>query len=69
MALTVKAYLKNEVNDFEIRRFTLDQDVASNYAYLIGKITTVFPELAAVKIKLFYKGSSKIFHFYRLFKF
>lgn len=29
----------------EIRRFSLDQDVSSNYAYLVQKLAQVFPSL------------------------
>lgn len=48
MSLTVKAFLyRHSWNEepVEIRRFSLDQDVSSNYAYLVQKIAQVFPSL------------------------
>lgn len=34
----------------EIRRFTVDQDVTTSYAYLVQKIAQVFPSLRADNI-------------------
>jgi len=61
--LTVKAYLKRwnaERNQLEsvdeIRRFSVDQDVATSYAYLVAKVTNVFPGLNNKTIVLYWKG-------------
>ena len=66
--LTVKAYLKRwnerhrkpqiEQAD-EIRRFSLDADVASNYEYLVAKITSVFPGLVNKSLTLYWKGKER----------
>jgi len=61
--LTVKAYLKRwnverkqlESVD-EIRRFSVDQDVATSYTYLLAKVTNVFPGLNNKPITLYWKG-------------
>jgi len=61
--LTVKAYLKKwnverkqlESSD-EIRRFSVDQDVATSYAYLLAKVTNVFPGLNNKPITLYWRG-------------
>jgi len=61
--LTVKTYLKRwnaernqpELVD-EIRRFSVDEDVATSYAYLLAKVTTVFPGLNDKSITLYWKG-------------
>ncbi|XP_022108499.1 sequestosome-1-like isoform X2 [Acanthaster planci] len=46
MSLTVKAYLKRGENvNKEIRRFALDQGVATNYEYLSRTVAHVFPSL------------------------
>lgn len=60
--LTVKAYLKRwnverkqlEAVD-EIRRFSVDQDVATSYAYLLAKVTAVFPGLNNKAITLYWR--------------
>jgi len=62
--LTVKVYLKRwngerkqlEIND-EIRRFSVDQDVATSFEYLLAKVTNVFPGLNRDSISLHWKGS------------
>lgn len=49
MSLTVKASLYHHhwQNDpVEIRRFTIDQEVATSYTYLRQKVTQTFPSLA-----------------------
>jgi len=46
MSLTVKGYLESaDGGQPEIRRFTVDQGVSTNYDYLAGKIAQVFPSL------------------------
>jgi sequestosome 1 len=60
--LTVKAYLKRwnvqlgrqEEMD-EIRRFSVDYDVSTNFEYLMAKITNVFPGLVNKSITLYWK--------------
>jgi len=61
--LTVKAYLKRwnverkepESLD-EIRRFSVDQDVATSYEYLQAKVASVFPGLNNKLITLYWRG-------------
>lgn len=45
MSLTVKAYLERADSEPEIRRFTVPADVSSSYAYLVKKISSIFPSL------------------------
>lgn len=60
--LTVKAYLKRwnaerqqlESVD-EIRRFAVDQDVATSFTYLLAKVTSVFPGLNNASISLYWR--------------
>lgn len=59
MSLTVKAFLHQrswKEEPVEIRRFSLDQDVSSNYSYLVQKIAQVFPSVAAEEIVLSWEG-------------
>ncbi len=60
MSLTVKAYLKRCENaNPEIRRFTVDHDVTSNYEYLSKKVAQVFPSLGRPeKFTLAWKGKN-----------
>jgi len=61
--LTVKAYLRRwnverkqlELVD-EIRRFSVDQDVATSFTYLLAKVTSVFPGLINKSITLYWRG-------------
>ena len=55
MSLIVKAYLEKPDKTEEIRRFALDQDVASNFDYLTKKLTKVFPGLDD-NCAIFWKG-------------
>ena len=55
MSLIVKAYLEKPDKTEEIRRFALDQDVASNFDYLTKKLTKVFPGLDD-NCTIFWKG-------------
>lgn len=45
--MTIKAFLHRQWGEepVEIRRFTIDQDVTTSYAYLLEKISQVFPSL------------------------
>ena len=62
--LTVKAYLKRwnaerkqqEMVE-EIRRFSVDEDVATSYTYLLAKVTNVFPALNNKSTTLYWRGS------------
>ena len=56
MSLTVKAYLERVNAEPEIRRFSVDHAVASNYAYLYEKVCQVFPSIKKFKYELRWKG-------------
>ncbi|XP_078489189.1 sequestosome-1 [Ciona intestinalis] len=57
MAVQCKAYLYNTKPEkpTEIRRFTLDPDVATNYENLYKKVSSVFPALKEVSFSLQWK--------------
>ncbi|KAL5459828.1 hypothetical protein EMCRGX_G033210 [Ephydatia muelleri] len=52
MSVRVKAFLYKEWEGkpVEIRRFPVDQDVSTSYAYLLQKIAQVFPSVKADKV-------------------
>ena len=64
--LTVKAYLsvkrwnveRKQLESVveEIRRFEVDQDVATSYTSLLEKVTKVFPGLNNNPISLYWRG-------------
>src|SRR6218665_3452520 len=60
-SIVVKAYWRKfneeraDVGE-EIRRFSVDQDVVTNYSYLIEKIRLAFPSLRNRELTLFWKG-------------
>lgn len=60
-SIVVKAYWRKfneeraDVGE-EIRRFSVDQDVATNCSYLIEKIRLAFPSLRNRELTLFWKG-------------
>jgi len=61
--LTVKAYLKRWNAErqqlecvAEIRRFSVDQDVATSFTYLLAKVTNVFPGLNNASVTLYWRG-------------
>lgn len=59
MSLTVKAFLYRrswKEEPIEIRRFSLDQDVSTNYSYLLQKIAQVFPSVPAEDVILSWAG-------------
>lgn len=59
MSLTVKAFLHERTwrgDPIEIRRFTVDQDVSSSYAYLVEKLVQVFPSLTPANFVLAWTG-------------
>nr|XP_026691570.1 sequestosome-1 isoform X2 [Ciona intestinalis] len=57
MAVQCKAYLYNSKPEkpTEIRRFTLDSEVATNYEYLYKKVSSLFPALKEVTFSLQWK--------------
>jgi len=57
-AVTVKAYLYESWNQdpVEIRRFTVEQEVAASYDYLVGKLRAVFPALKQALFDVFWEG-------------
>lgn len=59
MSLTIKAFLYERTwrgDPIEIRRFTVDQDVSSSYAYLLEKVVQVFPSLQVNNVLLAWTG-------------
>lgn len=59
MSLTFKAFLYERTwrgDPIEIRRFTIDQDVSSSFAYLVEKVVQVFPSLKADNIVIAWTG-------------
>ena len=52
-------YLEDGVNK-EIRKFTLDPDVATNYEYLMGRIKVFFTSLLRKDLQLYWKGKEFI---------
>ena len=59
MSLTVKAFLYRrswKEEPVEIRRFSLDQEVSTNYSYLVQKIAQVFPSVPAEDVVLSWAG-------------
>jgi len=67
MSLTVKAYLTRAGSqEQEIRRFSVDQDVSTNFVYLTKKVVFVFPVLQDKTFHLRWKG---MFHFILLISF
>jgi sequestosome 1 len=56
MSLTVKASLYNNwhFEPIETRRFSLDQEVATSYTYLVQKLAQIFDQLEADKIIVSY---------------
>ena len=61
MSLTVKAFLYKEWgrDPIEIRRFTIDQDVTTSYAYLTQKIAQVFPDVRSDGVIVAWTGEIK----------
>ena len=57
-SITIKAYLYNswEQDAVEIRRFTVEQDVATSYDYLVEKLHTVFPLLKEAVFDIYWEG-------------
>jgi len=49
-------HIENKVTK-EIRKFTADSDIATNYEYLSAKIRTTFPDLVNKNIELFWIGT------------
>ena len=57
-SITIKAYLCRswEQDPVEIRRFTVEQDVATSYDYLVGKLRAVFPTLKEAVFDIYWEG-------------
>ena len=57
-SITIKAYLYRswEQDPVEIRRFTVEQDVATSYDYLVGKLRAVFPTLKEAVFDVYWEG-------------
>ncbi|XP_064181961.1 sequestosome-1 [Anguilla rostrata] len=56
MSMTVKAYLLGREDiQREIRRFTVDQDVATSFEYLNRKVADVFQSLRNATFQMYYK--------------
>lgn len=59
MSLTFKAFLYERTwrgDPAEIRRFTVDQDVSTSYAYLVEKVAQIFPSLRPNNFVLAWTG-------------
>lgn len=44
----------------EIRRFTVEQEVATSYDYLVGKLRAVFPALKEALFDVFWEGKDHV---------
>ena len=69
MPLGVKAYLRKKVGanadqKYEIRRFTVEEEVATSYDYLVAKLEAVFPTVNCQNIRLYWKGNRHGIRFY-----
>jgi hypothetical protein len=59
MSLTIKAFLYEQSwrgDPKEIRRFSVDQDVSTSYAYLLEKLAQVFPSVQAGSVAVAWMG-------------
>ena len=59
MSLTIKAFLHDQRwrdEPKEIRRFSVDQDVSTSYAYLLEKLAQVFPSVQAGSVIVAWMG-------------
>ena len=59
MSLTIKAFLHEQSwrgEPKEIRRFSVDQDVSTSYAYLLEKLAQVFPSVQAGSVTIAWMG-------------
>ena len=59
-SITIKAYLYKswEQDPVEIRRFTVEQDVAASYDYLVEKLRAVFPSLKEAVFDIYWEGKA-----------
>ena len=63
MSLAIKAFLHEQSwrgEPVEIRRFSVDQDVSTSFAYLLEKIVQVFPSVQAGNVVVAWKGKSNL---------
>ena len=51
----IKAILKEDDNNFEIRRFAVDRDDSTSLDYLREKLSTIFSELRSKEFRYFVK--------------
>lgn len=66
MSLAIKAYLHEHSwrgEPVEIRRFSVDQDVSTSFAYLLEKIAQVFPSVQAGSVVVAWMGKLDL-HFW-----
>lgn len=63
MSLTIKASLYHNWNHhpIETRRFSIDQEVATSFTYLMQKLAQIFPDVEADKITVAYIGMCFIY--------
>ena len=63
MSLAIKAFLHEKSwhgEPVEIRRFSVDQDVSTSFAYLLEKIAQVFPSVQASNVVIAWMGKSDL---------
>ena len=52
VGISYKAFFVGENDESEVRRFTIDKEVSSNFSYLREKLMMVFPELQTKKFNI-----------------
>ena len=52
VSISYKAFFVGENDESEVRRFTIDKEVSSNFSYLREKLMMVFPELQTKKFSI-----------------
>jgi len=58
--LSVKLFIKKagSTDEFDIRRFSVDEDVCTSYDYLVAKIHATIGTAPGTAIRLFWKGNN-----------
>ena len=56
MRVSVKVYLNQGMEEPEIRRFSVNEEVSSNFEDLRTKITSIFPSVQGKKLHVYWKG-------------
>ena len=67
MSVSFKAFLYERSwrgDPVEIRRFNVDQDVSTSYAYLLQKISQVFPTVTTGNVSLAWTGKNNSSSFF-----